>query len=67
MGGQDDLTVLVTDRFSVEEVQLDTVLVSTLTVQEADAEDSGSYRWISTYLQIHLHTIGWLKSKKLLF
>ena len=47
----------MTDRFSVEEVQLDTVLVSTLTVQEADAEDSGSYRWISTYLQIHLHTI----------
>ena len=41
----------------MEEVQLDTVLVSTLTVQEADAEDSGSYRWISTYLQIHLHTI----------
>ena len=42
--GQDDLTVLVTDRFTVEEVQLDTVIVSTLTVQEADAEDSGSYR-----------------------
>ena len=42
--GQDDLTVLVTDRFTVEEVQLDTVIVSTLTVEEADAEDSGSYR-----------------------
>ena len=44
MSGQDDLTVLVTDRFTVEEVQLDTVIVSTLTVEEADAEDSGSYR-----------------------
>ena len=53
---QDDLTVLVTDRFTVEEVQLDTVIVSTLTVEEADSEDSGSYRWrldIYTYLQIH--------------
>ena len=36
--------MLVTDRFTVEEVQLDTVIVSTLTVEEADAEDSGSYR-----------------------
>ena len=42
--GQDDLTVLVTDRFTVEEVQLDTVIVSTLTVEEAESEDSGSYR-----------------------
>ena len=41
---KDDLTVLVTDKFSVEEVEMDTVVVSTLMVGDLDSEDAGLYQ-----------------------
>ena len=41
---KDDLTVLVTDKFSVEEVEMDTVIVSTLMVGDLDSDDTGLYQ-----------------------
>ena len=41
---KDDFTVLVTDKFSVEEVQVDTVVVSTLMVGDLDTDDAGLYQ-----------------------
>ena len=43
---KDDFTVLVTDKFSVEEVQMDTVVVSTLMVGDLDSDDAGLYQCV---------------------
>ena len=41
---KDDLTVLVTDKFSIDEVEVDSVIVSQLVVEEVDSDDTGVYR-----------------------
>ena len=41
---QDDLVLMMMDRFSHEEVELDNVIVSTLVIEELDEEDQGVYK-----------------------
>lgn len=41
---QDDLMMMMMDRFSQEEVKLDNVIVSTLVIEELDHEDQGVYK-----------------------
>ena len=41
---KDDLTVLLTHKFSIDEVELERVIVSTLVVEDLDEEDTGVYR-----------------------
>ena len=41
---QDDLVMMMMDRFSHEEVKLDNVIVSTLDIEEVDQDDQGVYK-----------------------
>ena len=40
---KDDLTVLLTEKFRIDEVELEQVIVSRLVVEEVDTDDSGLY------------------------
>ena len=41
---KDDLTVLYTDKYTIEQVSMEGVIVSTLMVEEVEEEDQGIYR-----------------------
>ena len=41
---QEDLVLMMMDRFSFEEVELDNVIVSTLVIEELDGDDQGVYK-----------------------
>ena len=43
---KDDIMMMMNSRYSLEEVELDSIIVSTLVIQEVDEDDQGVYKCI---------------------